>query len=90
MGKGDKMKEIVSKSFVNHIYTQGQSIREKTIIIFHGWGLSFNSYVELAEYFSSLVFRVIIPEIIYHDSRNKLENHLLKEESFSSSKKFSS
>ncbi|MFJ8064621.1 alpha/beta hydrolase [Psychrobacillus sp. NPDC096426] len=73
------MKEIVSKSFVNHIYNQGQSSREKTIIIFHGWGSSVNNYVELAEYFSSLGFRVIIPEIIYHDTRNKLENHFLKE-----------
>lgn len=79
MGKKEKMKEIVSKSFVYHILNQGQLSREKTIIIFHGWGSSINNYVELAEYFSSLGFRVVIPELIYHDNRNKLENHFLKE-----------
>ncbi|WP_019414456.1 S9 family peptidase [Paenisporosarcina sp. TG20] len=73
------MKKFVSKKFVNHIYSQGQSSRGKTIIIFHGWGSSVNNYVEIAEYFSSLGFRVIVPEIMYHDSRHKLEKHFLKE-----------
>lgn len=73
------MKKIVSKNFVNHIYSQGQLSKGKTIIIFHGWGSSVNNYVEMAEYFSSLGFRVIVPEIMYHDSRNKLETHFLKD-----------
>ncbi|MCM3757133.1 alpha/beta hydrolase [Sporosarcina aquimarina] len=73
------MKKIVSKNFVNHVYNQGQSSRDKTIIVFHGWGSSVNNYVELAQYFSSIGFKVIVPEIIFHDSRHKLENHFLKE-----------
>ncbi|WP_025784608.1 alpha/beta hydrolase [Sporosarcina sp. D27] len=73
------MKKIVSKNFVNYVYNQGQSSRDKTIIVFHGWGSSVNNYDELAQYFSSIGFKVIVPEIIFHDSRHKLENHFLKE-----------
>lgn len=79
MGNGREMKKVVSVNFINHLYTPNQSSRNKTIIIFHGWGSSVNNYVELAEYFSSIGFKVIVPEIIFHDSRQKLENHFLKE-----------
>ena len=73
------MKKIESSQFIKHIYHPSSSRKDKTIILYHGWGSSIKNYVSIAEYFSSLGFRVILPEIIYHDSRDKLANHFLKE-----------
>ena len=49
--------------------------RKETIIMFHGWGSTVDSQVELGETFSKIGFKVIIPEIKYHDKRNALNNH---------------
>ena len=50
-----------------------------TIILYHGWGTDVDSYSNLAEDITKKGFRVIVPEIIYHDTRNLLENHFNKE-----------
>lgn len=50
----------------------------KTIIIFHGWGSSTKNYEEFAKTLSSRGFQVIVPELTFHDGRDKLENHFNK------------
>ncbi|WP_075619152.1 alpha/beta hydrolase family protein [Paenisporosarcina indica] len=73
------MKKAITKQFVSHIYNSEQKSVGKTIMIFHGWGSSVNNYIELANLLSTFGFRVILPEIVFHDSRNKLGNHFAKE-----------
>ncbi|PGM52568.1 hypothetical protein [Bacillus sp. AFS053548] len=47
--------------------------RKETIIMFHGWGSTIESQL------SELGFKVVIPEIKYHDSRQALNNHFDQE-----------
>ncbi|TWT27158.1 S9 family peptidase [Planomicrobium sp. CPCC 101110] len=44
------------------------------IILYHGWGTTADSYTELGERIAGRGYTVIIPEILYHDSRNPLPN----------------
>ena len=50
-----------------------------TIILYHGWGTTVDSFSNLAEDIAKIGFRVIVPEIMYHDTRNLIENHFNKE-----------
>ena len=50
-----------------------------TIILYHGWGTDTGSYSHFAEDIANNGFRVIVPEIIYHDTRNIVDNHFNKE-----------
>ncbi|WP_370455106.1 alpha/beta hydrolase family protein [Planomicrobium sp. CPCC 101079] len=43
-------------------------------ILYHGWGTTADSYTGLAEKIAEKGYIVIIPEIVYHDSRNPLTN----------------
>lgn len=52
--------------------------RKKTIVMFHGWGSTTVSQIELGEELSKLGFEIKIPEIIYHDTRQALSNHFDK------------
>lgn len=58
-----------------HIYPSKEKKQKKTILLFHGWGSSVKKYEAFANVLASEGFRVILPEIMFHDSRNKLENH---------------
>ncbi|PGL69514.1 alpha/beta fold hydrolase [Bacillus sp. AFS055030] len=49
--------------------------RNETIIMFHGWGSTIESQKQLGKELSKLGFKVVIPEIKYHDSRQALTNH---------------
>lgn len=73
------MRKTITNQFVSHIHNPEQTSVGKTIIIYHGWGSSVNKYRELANYLSTFGFRVILPEIVFHDSRIKLENHFSKD-----------
>lgn len=53
----------------------GSARRHKTVIIYHGWGGTATGYIDVAQEISKEGFRVILPEIIYHDTRQPLENH---------------
>lgn len=55
---------------VYHTFGNGN----KTIILYHGWGSSIRNYIELATDLTELGFRVVLPELPYHDSRNPIEN----------------
>ena len=65
--------------FVNHTYKPHTKTTNKTIILFHGWGSTVKKYEEFAKQLALLGFQVIVPEVMYHDSRNGLKNHFLKE-----------
>lgn len=43
-----------------------------TICLYHGWGSSVTKYDEFARMLSGKGFTVIVPELIFHDSRNAL------------------
>ncbi|MCA0990415.1 alpha/beta hydrolase family protein [Pseudalkalibacillus hwajinpoensis] len=45
-----------------------------TIILFHGWGSNASKYLEYASSLTRKGYTVIIPELIYHDTRNPLTN----------------
>ncbi|RDI41942.1 alpha/beta hydrolase family protein [Falsibacillus pallidus] len=47
----------------------------KTLILYHGWGGRAEGYTELAEELLEKGYKVIVPEILYHDTREPLENH---------------
>lgn len=49
--------------------------RKETIIMFHGWGSTIESQIQLGKELSELGFKIVIPEIKYHDSRQALNNH---------------
>ena len=51
-----------------------QNETNKVIIIYHGWGGSTLGYRDLGEELAGEGFKVIIPEIIYHDTRQPLAN----------------
>ncbi|KPL58548.1 phospholipase [Rossellomorea vietnamensis] len=52
-----------------------QSESNKVIIIYHGWGGSALGYRDLAEELAGEGFNVVVPEIIYHDTRQPLADH---------------
>lgn len=65
------------------VYTPNKITKEKTIIIYHGWGSVIESQHELATTLSQQGYEVIVPEIMYHDSRSALSNpfdiHIMQE-----------
>ncbi|WP_061809112.1 alpha/beta hydrolase [Rossellomorea vietnamensis] len=52
-----------------------QNESAKVSIIYHGWGGSALGYRDLAEELAGEGFNVVVPEIIYHDTRQKLADH---------------
>jgi uncharacterized protein len=73
------MKKVKLKNFNYNLFEPIHNINGSTIILYHGWGTDADSYSNLAEDITKKGFRVIVPEIIYHDTRNLLENHFNKE-----------
>ncbi len=59
--------------------TPNRISRKETIIMFHGWGSTIESQIQLGKDLSELGFNVVIPEIKYHDSRHALNNHFNQE-----------
>ncbi|OAT80005.1 phospholipase [Bacillus sp. MKU004] len=53
-------------------------IRQKTLILYHGWGGSAAGYHDAANELAKTGFRVIVPEIIYHDTREPLAYHFVQ------------
>lgn len=49
--------------------------RKVTIVVYHGWASSIHNQQFLASVFNGHGYTVLIPEVIGHDSRGKLENY---------------
>lgn len=74
------MRKVKLKNFKYNLFEPSiHNMNRLTIILYHGWGTDVDSYSNLAEDITKKGFRVIVPEIIYHDTRNLLENHFNKE-----------
>ncbi len=63
----------VSNPFPYHFFPSANK-KALTIVLYHGWGSSVGNYFDFADLLTSHGYHVIIPEIVHHDSRNKLEN----------------
>jgi uncharacterized protein len=69
------MKTVKKKHFKYHLYEpiiETQS-RDTVIIFYHGYGMKADNYEDVAKEMVNVGFTVIIPDIIYHDSRNPLD-----------------
>ncbi|MFC0190112.1 alpha/beta hydrolase family protein [Fictibacillus aquaticus] len=52
--------------------------KNKTVLMYHGWGSTIETQMLLAERLAQAGFDVILPEIIYHDTRSPLDDHFEK------------
>lgn len=68
------MNVVINKQFKYTIFKSSNNATCKTIFIYHGWGGSIEHYFSLGEKLVQEGYTVVIPEIIYHDSRNPLDN----------------
>jgi dienelactone hydrolase len=70
------MINVHSQNFKFKLYEpEIHSTSGKTVIFYHGWGTSVESNNDVSQEMASRGHRVVIPEIIYHDTRKPLENH---------------
>ncbi|KAB7667087.1 alpha/beta hydrolase family protein [Bacillus sp. B1-b2] len=53
--------------------------REKIVIIYHGWGGSAKGYSDLAQLIVNEGYTVIVPGIIYHDTREPFVHYFEKQ-----------
>ncbi|MGM9988036.1 MAG: alpha/beta fold hydrolase [Bacillaceae bacterium] len=51
--------------------------KQVTIFIYHGWGSTVENQLFLGEILAKWGYQVVIPELIYHDSRQSLKNHFI-------------
>ncbi|KAA0955918.1 prolyl oligopeptidase family serine peptidase [Sporosarcina sp. ANT_H38] len=73
------MEKVKVKHFNYNLYKSSVTSKSAlTVIFYHGWGASADSYKDVAEEIAKEGHTVIVPEIIYHDTRNSLENHFEK------------
>ncbi|MGB2993061.1 MAG: phospholipase, partial [Paenisporosarcina sp.] len=74
------MKKVNLKNFKYNLFEPFlRNTNGSTIILYHGWGTDAESYSNFAEDIANKGFRVIVPEILYHDTRNIVDNHFNKE-----------
>lgn len=74
------MKKVQTHQFKYNLFEP--SLQKSTgliAIIYHGWGTTVDSFNDLAVEIAKIGHTVIVPEIIFHDSRNPLENHFTTE-----------
>jgi uncharacterized protein len=57
----------------------GSTSDQKIVMIYHGWGGTVEGYKDVADELVAAGYSVIIPEIIYHDTRQKLVHHFDRE-----------
>ncbi|MFJ7934924.1 alpha/beta hydrolase family protein [Sporosarcina sp. NPDC096371] len=72
-------KEKASRFSYNLFDSPPNSENETTVIFYHGWGTNADSYNDVAKDIAKEGYSVIVPEIIYHDTRKPLKNHFEKE-----------
>jgi predicted esterase len=57
------------------LYEPTENSKNVTIVIFHGWASSIYNQQFLANVFNSHGYKVLIPEVIGHDSRSMLDDY---------------
>ncbi|WP_377890054.1 alpha/beta hydrolase family protein [Alkalihalobacillus sp. R86527] len=73
------MRRVVQDTLHYYYIEPADVIRPQTIIIYHGFGSAAVGSVDLAETFAKEGFSVVIPELIFHDSRMPFTNHFQPE-----------
>lgn len=74
-GKDSKMEKMERGQFKFNLVKPAENMNNGlAVILYHGWGTTADSYTELARAIVQEGFTVIVPEILYHDSRNPLAN----------------
>lgn len=66
------MKNIVTGEFNYHL-AEPAGKSGKTVVLYHGWGGSVEHFGAYAENLTQHGFRVIVPEIVYNDTRKPVE-----------------
>ncbi|MGO1058344.1 alpha/beta hydrolase [Planococcus sp. FY231025] len=67
------MEKIRAGDFIYHIEEPNEKTG-KTAILFHGWGGTVQSWQAYAEALAKQGHRVVVPEIVYNDSRKPAKN----------------
>lgn len=67
------MKRIMAGELVYHL-AEPASEPWKTVILYHGWGGRVTGYQAFAETLVQQGFRVVVPEIVYNDTRKPVKN----------------
>lgn len=67
------MKRIMAGELVYHL-AEPASEPWKTVILYHGWGGRVESYQAFSEILVEKGFRVVMPEIVYNDTRKPVKN----------------
>ncbi|SNZ15905.1 hypothetical protein SAMN05421503_2791 [Terribacillus aidingensis] len=57
-----------------HMYN-GSDTEAPILFIYHGWGGSTAGYDDLAKELQKEGYKVVLPDIMHHDSRNPIANH---------------
>ncbi|MEI5906719.1 dienelactone hydrolase family protein [Bacillus spongiae] len=57
------------------LYPVTDADKRRTIVLYHGWGSSVASYDNWGKSLSAKGFQVVIPELLYHDTRSPLQNY---------------
>jgi predicted esterase len=74
--RSDCRRDKMNGNMVRYKYIQAEGRQiNKTIIMYHGWGSTIDSQIVLGEKLAQLGFDIIIPEIMYHDTRQPLDDH---------------
>ena len=72
-------KQLMNSNNINYLlFEPTHDNKHVTIIIYHGWGSSIYNQTFFASILANFGYTVIIPEIIYHDSREPLSNYFSK------------
>lgn len=72
-------KQFMHSNNINYLlFEPAHDNKHVTIILYHGWGSSIYNQTFLASILTNFGYTVIIPEIIYHDSRQPLSNYFSK------------
>ncbi|MGG2015334.1 dienelactone hydrolase family protein [Bacillus sp. S10(2024)] len=72
-------KQLMNSNNINYLLFEPVHYNKHvTVIIYHGWGSSIYNQTFFANILANFGYTVIIPEIIYHDSRQPLLNYFSK------------
>lgn len=76
----EKTMRQILHSNLPYYYVEGASVpRSPIIFIYHGWGSTAEGSFDLAETLAKYGYSVVIPELIFHDSRSPFTNHFQTE-----------
>ncbi|MCA0987513.1 alpha/beta hydrolase [Guptibacillus algicola] len=73
------MRQILQNNLPYYYFEAANVPSSKTIFIYHGFGSTAEGSFDLAETLANKGYSVVLPELIFHDSRNPFTNHFQPE-----------